>query len=145
MTSKPSADGIELNKYSKPEQLNLKDYIENRNKFPSKNATITYQEKVENYLANNKNYMLNNDNSVSNENNNTTSIENDYTFNNNNTHHNLSEKEKYDNDNEFGLFNLLDIFDNGNIQISNCRFNDLIKLPDDVISLYIYIYILIFL
>jgi len=156
MNYRPSVDILELNKNLKKESLNLKNYLENRKKFSNKNATLTYQEKVENYLADNKDYMLNNDASAINENiANTTSIENDYTLNhtsnnnilnssnniNDNSHPNLSEKDKHDSNNEFGLFNLLDIFENGEIQISNCKFNDIIKLPDDVnIDFYFFIY-----
>eukprot|EP00833_Pecoramyces_ruminatium_P004335 jgi/Orpsp1_1/1178367/evm.model.c7180000065007.1 len=140
MSYRPSVDGLELNKNTKQDISNLKNYIENRNKFLSKNATLTYQEKVENYLADNKDYMLNNDNSIisknTDQNNNKLPTESDNVMNtnksnNDNLHQNVySEKEKYDNS-EFGLFNLLDIFENGDIQISNCKFNDIIKLADD--------------
>jgi len=142
MSYRPSVDTLELSKNTKHEISNLKAYIENRNRLLSRNKTLTYKEKVENYLEANQDYMMSSEEGLNSNNNNSgnnISVENEFNLNrnqnnigtNDNSTHLFNDKEKYDS-NEFGLSGLIDVFENGDIQVSNCKLNDLIKLPDDV-------------
>jgi len=140
MSYRPSVDALKL----KQEVPNLKNYIENRNTFLTRNRskTLSYKEKVESYLESSKDFIMNHayteNNATNNNTLNTPFVETENALNTNNnsssSNNNINEHSNHNlyDSNEFGLSSLLDIFENGDIQVSNCRLNDLIKLSDDV-------------
>lgn len=139
MSYRPSVDALKL----KQEVPNLKNYIENRNTFLTRNRskTLSYKEKVESYLESSKDFIMNHayteNNATNNNTLNTPFVETENALNTNNnsssSNNNINEHSNHNlyDSNEFGLSSLLDIFENGDIQVSNCRLNDLIKLSDD--------------